>query len=380
MTRIPLVDLKRHYQGIREEVLAEISQALDGMQLFLGKNVQAVESGFSAYCGAECAIGVGSGTDALHIALRACGIGPGDEVITVSHTFFATVEAIILAGAQPVLVDIDSETYNMDASHVERMINSRTKAILPVHLYGHPANMAPILELAQAYKLKVIEDACQAHGAEYQGRRVGSIGDAGCFSFYFTKNLGAYGEGGMITTSDPDIAKRCRMLRDHGQDAKYLHPMIGVNGRLDEVQAAVLKVKLPHLDEWNEKRRSIAQAYNAGLPASLIKPREMQWAKHVYHLYVVRTPDRDQLRAWLDTRGIGTGMHYPVPIHLQEAWRRYSGGELSLPVTEKITKEILSLPMFPELSAEEVTYICDSVREFTESRLSAGSSVVAEAS
>lgn len=367
--RIPLVDLKKQYQGIKEEVLAEIGQALDGMQLFLGKNVQTIESAFAAYCGTEFSIGVSSGTDALHIALRACGIGPGDEVITVSHTFIATVEAIILAGARPVFVDIDPETYNMDTDQIEKKINGRTRAIMPVHLYGHPANMDPIRELAQAYKLKVIEDSCQAHGAEYKGRRTGSLGDVGCFSFYFTKNLGAYGESGMITTSDPDIAKRCRMLRDHGQDAKYYHAVMGVNGRLDELQAAVLKVKLPHLDEWLEGRRSIAQAYNTGLPPELVKPQEMPWAKHVYHLYVVRTPERDQLRTWLETKGIGTGMHYPVPVHLQKAWHEYSEVNYSLPVTEKITAEIISLPMYPELSTEEVNYICDCICEFSESRL-----------
>ncbi len=365
--RIPLVDLRRQYQDIKEEVLAEIAQALDGMQLFLGKNVQAFESEFAAYCGTEFAIGVGSGTDALHIALRACEIRPGDEVITVSHTFFATVEAIALAGAKPVLVDIDPETYNIDPSQIERIINSKTRAIIPVHLYGHPANMAPILELAQSYKLKVIEDACQAHGAEYLGRRTGSLGDAGCFSFYFTKNLGAYGEGGMITTSDPDIAKRCRLMRDHGQDAKYHHSMFGINGRLDELQAAVLRIKLSHLDEWTERRQSLAQIYDAGLPPSMVRPQEMSWAKHVYHLYVVSTPYRDQLRAWLETKGIGTGMHYPIPIHLQEAWREYDGGDFSLPVTERITGEILSLPMYPELSAEEVWHICDLVDEFAKS-------------
>lgn len=367
---IPLVDLKKQYQDIKEEVLAEIGQALDGMQLFLGRNVQAVESGFAAYCGTQSAIGVGSGTDALQVALLACGVGPGDEVITVSHTFFATVEAIVLTGARPVLVDIDPETYNIDPAQVERAINRRTRAIIPVHLYGQPANMAPILELAHKYNLKVIEDACQAHGAQYRGRRTGGLGDVGCFSFYFTKNLGAYGESGMITTSDLDIAKRCRMLRDHGQGAKYVHSLFGINGRLDEIQAAVLKVKLPHLDDWLERRRSLARVYNASLPSSIVTPKEMFGARHVYHLYVIRTPDRDQLRTWLETKGVGTGMHYPIPIHLQEAWRQYGGAALSLPVTEKITGEILSLPMYPELTAEEVGYVCDCVREFTESKLS----------
>jgi dTDP-4-amino-4,6-dideoxygalactose transaminase len=370
--RIPLVNLKSQYQTLKEEVLAEISQALDGMQLFLGKNVQTLESEFAAYCGVESAIGVGSGTDALHIAIRACDIGPGDEVITVSNTFIATVEAIILAGAKPVFVDIDPETYTMDTSQVEEIINSRTRAILPVHLYGHPANMDPILELAQAYRLKVIEDACQAHGAEYKGRRTGSMGDIGCFSFYFTKNLGAYGEGGIITTSDPDIAKRCRMLRDHGSSDKYHHAMIGINSRLDEIQAAVLRVKLPHLEDWIERRRKLAQAYSAGLPALLVKPQEMPWAKHVYHLYVVRTPERDQLKDWLESKGISTGMHYPIPIHLQEAWYKYDGSDYSLPVTERLTSEILSLPMYPELTEEEIDYICDYINEFSESKLSIG--------
>jgi dTDP-4-amino-4,6-dideoxygalactose transaminase len=366
---IPFVDLKNQYQGIKEEVLAEIGQALDGMQLYLGKNVQALESEFAAYCGVEFAIGVGSGTDALYIALRACGVGPGDEVITVPHTFIATVEAIVLTGAQPVFVDIDSATYNMDTYQLEKMITSRTKAIIPVHLYGHPANMEPICELAKNYNLKVIEDACQAHGAEYQGRRTGSLGDAGCFSFYFSKNLGAYGESGMITTSDPDIAKRCRMLRDHGQNSKYHHSLMGVNSRIDEIQAAVLRVKLSHLEEWTEKRRNVARAYNTGLPESIVRPQEMPWAKHVYHLYVVRTPERDQLREWLENKGISTGMHYPIPVHLQEAWREIGGGNCSLPVTEKITKEIISLPMYPELSEEEVDYICNCVCEFKESKL-----------
>jgi dTDP-4-amino-4,6-dideoxygalactose transaminase len=366
---IPLVDLKKQYQGLKDEILTEIGDALDGMQLFLGKNVQTFESDFAACCGTEFGIGVGSGTDALHLALLACGIGPGDEVITVSNTFFATVEAIVLVGARPVFVDIDPDTYNINPSQIEEAINSRTRAIIPVHLYGHPADMNPILDLSRSYKLKVIEDACQAHGAEYEGHRTGSLGDVGCFSFYFTKNLGAYGEAGMITTSDPDIARKCRLIRDHGQDPKYYHSLFGVNDRLDEIQAAVLKVKLPHLDEWTESRRNIARAYNAGMPESIVKPQEKAWAKHVYHLYVVRTPYRDELRVWLENKGIATGMHYPVPIHLQEAWRNYGGGNFSLPVTERVVREILSLPMYPELSTEEADYICKSVQEFTESKV-----------
>jgi len=369
--RIPLVDLKRQYQGIKEEVLAEIGQVLEGMQLFLGKNVREFESQFADYCGTQFAIGVGSGTEALSLALIACGIKAGDEVITVSNTFFATIEAIDLVGARPVLVDIDPDNYNIDPSQIEAKINSRTRAILPVHLYGQPADMDPVLELAKIHNLKVIEDACQAHGAEYRGLRTGSLGDVGCFSFYFTKNLGAYGEAGMIVTSDPVIARKCQMLRDHGQDAKYHHRLIGVNGRLDEIQAAVLKVKLPHLDGWNDKRRNLAQAYDLGLPSFLVKPKELPCAKHVYHLYVVRTAQRDQLQAWLEDRGISTGKHYPIPVHLQEAYGRYIDGSVSLPVTEKVAAEILSLPIYPELTLEEVDYVCRCVRDFAISELQA---------
>jgi len=367
--RVPFIDPIAQYQYIKEEVLAKISEALDGMKLFLGQNVQTLESDFADYCNAEFAIGVSNGTDALHIALRALGIGAGDEVITVSNTFIATVEAVILAGARPVFVDINPETFNMDTSQVEKMINSRTKAIIPVHMYGQPADMDPILELAKVYKLKVIEDACQAHGAEYKGRRTGSLGDAGCFSFYFSKNLGAYGEAGLITTSDPEIAKKCRCIRDHGQSAKYYHSLIGFNGRMDEIQAAVLRVKFPYLDEWTENRRNLAQAYAASLPPAVISPKAMPWAKHVYHLYVIRTPEREQLREWLVSKDIGVGMHYPIPIHLQEAWREYGGDDYSLPVTEQITKEILSLPMYPEMSREQVKYVCDGISEFCEARL-----------
>ncbi len=362
--QIPFVDLKKQYQGFREEVMAEIGQALDGMQLFLGKNVQALEAEFAEFCGTGYAIGVGSGTDALHVALRACGIGPGDEVITVSHTFIATVEAIILAGATPVFADIDPQMFTMATHQVEQLITPQTRAILPVHLYGHPVDMEPLRELARKYDLKLIEDACQAHGAEYQGQRTGSLADVGCFSFYFTKNLGGYGEGGIITTSDAEIAKRCRMIRDHGQSAKYYHEMIGINGRLDEVQAAILRIKLRHLDEWTEQRRRIAARYVANLPSSVVVPTESSWAKHVYHLFVIKTPQRDDLKAWLDEKGIGTGMHYPVPVHAQTAMQNYNGKQTYLPATEKVCREILSLPMYPEMSEQDVDYVCQSVREF----------------
>jgi dTDP-4-amino-4,6-dideoxygalactose transaminase len=252
----------------------------------------------------------------------------------------------------------------MDASMVRKAITRHTKAILPVQLFGQTADMDPIIAIAREHKLKVIEDDCQAHGAEYKGKRAGSLGDVGCFSFYFTKNLGAYGESGIITTSDPEIAKKCRMIRDHGQAAKYYHSMMGFNGRLDEIQAAILKVKLPHLNDWIESRRRLARIYDTKLPDSLIKPKEMPWAKHVYYVYVIRSTRRDELKNWLDKSGISAGIHYPVPIHKQEAWTSCGGAKVSLPFTEKITGEILSLPMYPELKSEEIDYICQKVREF----------------
>lgn len=365
--QIEFVNLKRQYHIVEEEVLTEITRVLSSMKLFLGYNVQQFEVDFARYCSTEFAIGVGSGTEALHLALLACGIREGDEVITVPNTFIATVEAIALVGAMPVFVDIDPKTYNIDISQIESRITTKTKAIIPVHLYGHPADMGPIQELALAHNLVIVEDACQAHGAEYMGRRTGSLGNVGCFSFYFSKNLGAYGEAGIIVTSDPDVAKKCRMLRDHGQGTKHNHPLMGVNSRLDEIQAAVLRVKLPHLDEWNNKRRAIAQAYEEGLPSAFVKPIEMPWAKHVYHLYVIRSRFRDQMRNNLEAKGIATGIHYPIPIHLQEACRHYCKRDFSLPVTEKITKQILSLPIYPELSLEEVEYVCNCIREFSES-------------
>lgn len=366
--QIPLVDLRKQYEAIQEEVQATIGQVLEGMQLFLGENVQAFEEEFARYCGTEFAIGVGSGTEALHLALLACGVGPGDEVITVSHTFIATAEAIALVGGVPVFVDIDPATYNIDPSQIEERITPRTRAILPVHLYGHPAEMKPILELASRYNLRVIEDACQAHGALYHGKRVGSLGDVGCFSFYLAKNLGAYGEGGMVVTNNPEIAQTTRLLRNHGSESKYSHVLLGVNARLDEIQAAILRKKLPHLDEWNEGRRRLARCYDESLPSEMVKPIEQSQCRHVYHLYVIRTPERDQLREWLKARGVDTGIHYPLPIHLQKACQIYGCGNGLLPVTEEIAGQILSLPMYPELTEEEVRYICDSIREFTRSR------------
>ncbi len=366
---IPLVDLKKQYQPLREEIFAELAKIFDSMYLFLGENVQAFEREFAAYCSVRHAVGVGSGTDALHLALRACGIGPGDEVITVSHTFIATVEAIALVGATPVFVDIDPQTYNIDVTQVEAKITARTRAILPTHLYGQPADMHPLLDLARKYDLKVIEDACQAHGAEYKGKRAGSIGDVGCFSFYFSKNLGAYGEAGAVVTNDEEIAERVRILRDHGSKTKYHHVLIGTNARLDEIQAAILRVKLRRLEQWNTQRRAHAAAYNEALEGSeVITPFESPFVEHVYHLYVIRTPRRDALKEWLKSQGVATGIHYPVPTHLQEACREYGYGKGSLPVTEQCAREVLSLPMYPELEPEQIEYIAGLIKRFMTGR------------
>jgi len=362
---IPLVNLRKQYDPLKKEILSGIEHVFEGMQLFLGENVQALEKEFAQYCNAQFGIGVSDGTAALQIIMRAMGIGPGDEVITVSHTFIATAEAILLIGAKPVFVDIDPKTYLMDVTQVEAKITPHTKAILPVHLYGQIVDMDPLIELASRYHVRIIEDACQAHGAEYKGRRAGSLGDAAAFSFYYSKNLGAYGEGGFITTNDSELAHRIRMIRDHGSERRYYHDLVGFNGRLDEIQAVVLRVKLPHLDEWNGLRRSHAAYYNQLLqksPAGI--PFECSENRHVYHLYVVRAPRRDELQAWLKSRGIFTGIHYPVPIHLQPAMKSlgYQAGEL--PVTEKAVNEILSLPMFAELTDEEIQTVASAIKDF----------------
>ena len=362
---IPLVDLKAQFLPLKDQVFPAWEEALTGMRLFLGPNVQAFEREFAAYCGVEHTIGVSDGTNALHLALRAAGIGPGDEVITVSHTFIATAEAILLAGAAPVFVDIDPVTLLMDVSQVESRVTPRTRALLPVHLYGQCVDMDPLLALAQKHRLVVIEDACQAHGAQYKGHMAGSLGDMAAFSFYFTKNLGAYGEGGMVVTRDAELAHRLRMLRDHGSEKRYYHELLGWNGRLDELQAAVLRIKLPHLEAWNDLRQRHAQSYQevlAGL--DLLLPYEAAGNRHVYHLYVIRTPHREALRSWLSEKGIGTGIHYPVPIHMQKSCAHLGYGPGSLPVTEAVVDQILSLPMYPELSRSQVERVGLAVREF----------------
>ncbi len=365
---IPLADLHAQYVPLKDEIISGMEKVFDSMHLFLGENVQALEKDFAQFCGAQFGIGVSDGTAALQIILRAMGIGPGDEVITVSHTFIATAEAIVLAGAIPVFVDIVGDTCLMDVNQVEAKITPRTKAILPVHLYGQMVDMDPLLQIASRHGLKVIEDACQAHGATYKGHRAGSLGDAAGFSFYYSKNLGAFGEGGFITTSDPEIARKARMIRDHGSDRRYYHDLIGFNGRLDEIQAVVLRAKLPHLTDNNELRRKHSRMYNellASLP--IVTPTERPENQHIYHLYVIQAPRRDELQVWLKEREIGTGIHYPVPIHLQNSMSNLGGKKGDFPVTEKIVDQILSLPMYAELSDEAIRTVASSIREFYKS-------------
>ncbi len=362
---IPLVNLRKQYAPLKDEIISGIEHVFEGMQLFLGENVQALEIEFPQFCGVGYGVGVSDGTAALQIILRAMDIGPGDEVITVSHTFIATVEAILLTGAKPVMVDVDPGTYLMDITQVESNITSHTKAILPVHLYGQTVDMDPLLELASRYHLWVVEDACQAHGAEYKGRKAGSMGDAAAFSFYYSKNLGAYGEGGFIATNNPELYRRARMIRDHGSDRRYYHDLLGMNSRLDEIQAVVLRAKLPHLNQWNQQRRAHAALYNQLFQNYLtITPLEQAGNKHIYHLYVVRVPRRDELQAWLKERGIFTGIHYPVPNHLQPALQTLGYKIGDLPITEKMVTEIISLPMFAELTDDEIGSVVSAVKEF----------------
>lgn len=360
--QIPLVDLRLQYQTIRHEVTKAVEEVFDGMQLFLGPQVRAFEEEFAAYCGCQYGVGVASGTDALALALRACGITAGDEVITVSHTFIATVEAIALVGATPVFVDVDPETYTLDWRQLEAALTARTRAVLPVHLYGHPVEMQPVLDFARAHGLRVIEDASQAHGALYQGRRVGSLGDVGCFSLYYSKNLGAYGEAGVCVTHDAALAETICLLRDHGSRVRYQHEVLGVNARLDEVQAAMLRVKLPRLDSWNAARQGAADAYTQRL-RDLVEtvPVVRPWGTHVFYVYVVQVQKRDALRADLERAGVATGVHYPVPAHLQAACARYGYGRGSLPVTEALCQRIVSLPMYPELTTKQIDLVTSAI-------------------
>ena len=362
---IPFVDLKAQYSRIKQEIDEAMSRVFDKCQFVLGDEVEAFEAEFAAYCQAKHAVGVNSGTSALHLALLAAGIKPGDEVITASFTFVATAAAIRYAGATPVFVDVDPRSLTVDASNIEAAITPRTKAIVPVHLYGQCVDMRPLLEIARSHGLIVIEDAAQAHGAEYDNRRAGSLGDLACFSFYPGKNLGAYGEGGAITTNDDGYDKALRVLRDHGQTAKYHHEVIGYNYRLEGIQGAVLRVKLGHLEEWNDARRRLAALYRELLAdAGVGLVEEMSYGKPVYHVFPILTDHRDALADHLKTSGIATGIHYPVPVHLQPAFADlgYKAGDL--PITERAAGQTLSLPMYPELSKEDVSIITQSVCRF----------------
>ncbi len=359
---IPLVDLKDQYDSIKEEIDEAIQSVLNTTSFIMGEELEKFEEEFSRYCNVKYAIGVANGSDALILALKACDIGEGDEVITVPHTFIATTEAITIVGGKIVFVDIDPKTYTIDVTKIEEKINEKTKAIIPVHLYGQPADMNPIMGLAKRYNLKVIEDAAQAHGAEYKGKKAGSIGDVGCFSFYPGKNLGAYGDAGMVVTNNEEMAEKIKLLRNHGRiTKKYEHKIEGYSSRLDNLQAAILRVKLRHLNEWNESRRNNAKKYNELLRNvdKIIIPYEADYAKHVYHLYVIRVNEkqRDLLIETLKRNDIAAGIHYPIPLHLQPAYiyLNYKVGDF--PFTEKVSKEIISLPIYPELTISQIETI-----------------------
>lgn len=351
------------YNMIRDEVHAALDRVMQSGWYILGQEVSAFEREFADYCGVDYAVGCASGTEALALALMAAGVGPGDEVITVANTAVPTVSAISMAGATPVFVDIGDD-FLMDGSKLEAAVSAKTKVVMPVHLYGQVADMDKITAVAAKHNLTVIEDACQAHGAEYGGRKAGSWGGMGCFSFYPTKNLGCFGDGGAVTTSDKRLYELLVMLRNYGQEKRYYHSIKGINSRLDEIQAAMLRVKLGYLDAWNERRRRAALWYQNALQDVCTCPGENPGARHVYHLYVVRTKDRDRLKAFLDGAGITTLMHYPVPVHLQKAYEELGYKTGDLPVTEKIAGEILSLPMHPALTEEDITFVAGKIRDF----------------
>jgi dTDP-4-amino-4,6-dideoxygalactose transaminase len=360
---IPFLDLNAQYLGIKEEIAEAIARVLESGQFVMGDEVAAFEREFAAYCGARHGVAVNSGTSALHLALLAAGIGPGDEVITVPFTFVATVAAIQYAGARPILVDVDPCSLTIAVDPIERAITPRTRAIMPVHLHGRPAEMDPILEIARRHHLIVIEDAAQAHGAEYKGRRVGTLGDLGCFSFYPGKNLGAYGEGGLVTTNRPDFDRTIRMLRDWGALHKYHHELKGFNYRMEGLQGAILRVKLRRLEGWTEARRAHAARYDQLLEdIGVGTPATMPHARHVYHVYAVRHSRRDFLQAALGDQGVQTGIHYPIPVHLQKAYADlgYKAGDF--PHSERIADEVLSLPMFPELSERQLNQVVVALR------------------
>lgn len=362
---IPILELQTQYQRLKPEIEAAVLRALSSTHYIMGPETSAFEKEFAEWNGAEHALGVGNGTDALHLALRAVGVGHGDEVICPAFTFVATAGAAALTGATPIFADIDPATFNLDPKSVEAAITSRTRAIVAVHLYGHPAPMEALLEVAKRHGLALIEDCAQSTGATWKGRKTGTMGHLGCFSFFPSKNLGGIGDGGMVLTNDDDLAEKVKMLRGHGSKVKYFHEMVGTNSRLDEIQAAALRVKLKYVDEWNARRRAIADAYTRGLAGTGVRPPAVsEGCEHVYHQYTVRTASRDELLKHLHAEGVGAVIYYPVCLHLQKAFEHRGIGRGSLPESERAQDEVLSLPMFPELTDEQVETILRAVKSF----------------
>ncbi len=362
---VPFLDLKAQYNSIKDEVNASIQQVLDKTAFAGGPFVEQFEESFATYCQTKHAVGVSNGTAAIWLALAGLGIGRGDEVITTANTFIATAEAISFAGATPVLIDIDETTHNMDPAAIEAAITPQTKAIIPVHLFGQMADLDPILKIARKHNLYVVEDASQSHGATYNGRRAGSIGDVGCFSFYPGKNLGAYGEAGGVVTNDADLAAKIKMIRDHGQSKKYIHKVIGWNGRMDGIQGAVLSVKLKYIDQWNELRRQHAREYSNVLDSvsGIVTPTVASYGTHVFHIYAIRMAARDAVMQELRDNGVACGIHYPVPVHLQEAYAELNYKEGDFPVAEKCASEYISLPMFPELTPSHILHVTETLKQ-----------------
>ena len=359
---IPMVDLKRQYHTLKSEIDAAIGDVLKQTQFILGPNVSKLEEEIAAYHGLHYAVGVANGTDALLLALRACGVGAGDEVITTPFTFIATAEVIAILKATPVFVDICPDNFNLDCNQISDKITSKTKAIIPVHLFGHPADMEPIMKIAEKYNLKIIEDCAQAFGARYNGRKVGTIGDAGCFSFFPSKNLAGYGDGGMVITKSEEIARQVKMLRNHGSSKRYYHQEVGYNSRLDEIQAAIIRVKLKKIDQFNASRRKNAAAYCAAINSKdIILPTVASGCEHVYHQFTIRAKNRDVLADALQKKNIASAVYYPVPLHQQEVFLKLDNVSVKMPMSENCAQEVLSLPMFPELTQEEIKLIADVI-------------------
>lgn len=372
---VPFIDLTRQYKEIEEEILSATRRVFEKGRFILGEEVSTFEEEFARYCGVRYGVGVNSGTDAIYLALKAAGVGEGDEVVTVANSFIASALAISFTGAKPIFVDIEPETYNLDPDALEALLKrrratgkrQRIKAILPVHLYGHPAEMGAIMEIADRYNLHIIEDACQAHGAEFNNKKAGSFGAMGCFSFYPTKNLGGFGDGGMVITDDKKLYKKLRLLRRYGEKKKYEHILQGGNSRLDEIQAALLRVKLRYLDQWNEQRRAKAHRYKKELEGTgVVCPAEKEGSRHVYHLFVIRSKKRNGLHASLKKRGIDTLIHYPIPIHLQKAYRDLGCQRGNFRITERFSGQVLSLPLFPELTESEMDEVAGAIRLFND--------------